>query len=171
MTSHRGVRLAGILLALITTTACGSVYAQGRPRYPNYPNYPSYPNYPGSRGVVCIRMSPTREGTTTAIDKGSTPRVTAIGTTSVARAGIAAAIAATTVATGRARNIVRSIAADSAPGTTSAIARGAIVTAADGGGRHESYKLQVTSYKFKVELKVPCIVAAPVAPQFVTCNL
>ena len=50
MTSHRGVRLAAILLAFITTTACGSVYAQGRPRYPNSPTYPNDPNYPGSRG-------------------------------------------------------------------------------------------------------------------------
>ena len=50
MTSHRGARLATrtavVLLTLFFSTACGSVYAQGR-RYPNYPNYPSYP---GSRG-------------------------------------------------------------------------------------------------------------------------
>jgi hypothetical protein len=35
-----------ILLVLLITTACGSVYAQGR-GYPNYPNYPSDPNQRG----------------------------------------------------------------------------------------------------------------------------
>lgn len=53
MTSHRGTRVtaraAAVLLALFFTTACSSVYAQGR-QYPNYPNYPNYPTYPGSRG-------------------------------------------------------------------------------------------------------------------------
>ena len=49
MTSHRGARLAArsaaVLLALFFTTACSSVYAQGR----QYPNYPNYPTYPGTR--------------------------------------------------------------------------------------------------------------------------
>jgi hypothetical protein len=53
MTSHRGARLAArsaaALLALFFTTACSSVYAQGR-QYPNYPSYPNSQTYPGSRG-------------------------------------------------------------------------------------------------------------------------
>src|SRR5262245_32553361 len=60
MTSHRGVRLAALLLALIATTACGSVYAQGRPQYPSYPNYPSDRGYPGSRGRVYQDMAYSR---------------------------------------------------------------------------------------------------------------
>lgn len=41
MMSHRGVRPAAVLLALVFSTACGSIYAQGRPNYPNYPHYPN----------------------------------------------------------------------------------------------------------------------------------
>lgn len=40
MRMHLGRRLAVVLLALFCTTACGSVYAQGR-RGGNYPNYPT----------------------------------------------------------------------------------------------------------------------------------
>jgi hypothetical protein len=47
MMGRRRIQIAAILLALVVAPACGSIYAQGRPRYPNYPNYP---NYPGSRG-------------------------------------------------------------------------------------------------------------------------
>jgi hypothetical protein len=46
---HWGVRVSAILFALLVTTACSSVYAQGRR---NYPNYPNYPDYPSSRGGV-----------------------------------------------------------------------------------------------------------------------
>ena len=54
MRMHLGRRLAVVLLALFCTTACSSVYAQGRRDYPNYPNYPSsrggYNNPAYSRG-------------------------------------------------------------------------------------------------------------------------
>ncbi len=52
MRMHGWVRsvtiLGAVLFTLVFTTACGSIYAQGR----NYPNYPTYPGYPGSRGGV-----------------------------------------------------------------------------------------------------------------------
>ena len=48
MRMHWGGRAAVVLLALLTTTACGSVYAQGR----RNPNYPNYPNDPSSRSGV-----------------------------------------------------------------------------------------------------------------------
>lgn len=41
-------RTAAILVVLLSTTACGTTYAQGR----NYPNYPNSPNYPSPRGGV-----------------------------------------------------------------------------------------------------------------------
>ena len=41
MRMHRGGRIAAVLLALLCTTACGSVYAQGRRTYPTYPSYPN----------------------------------------------------------------------------------------------------------------------------------
>lgn len=42
MRMHKSIRLAAVLFALAFTTACTSVYAQGR----------GYPNYPGNRGGV-----------------------------------------------------------------------------------------------------------------------
>lgn len=38
MRMHWGGRAAVVLLALLSTTACGSVYAQGGRTYPNYPS-------------------------------------------------------------------------------------------------------------------------------------
>jgi hypothetical protein len=40
MRMHWTGRAAVVLFALLTTTACGTIYAQGR-GYPNYPSYPS----------------------------------------------------------------------------------------------------------------------------------
>ena len=51
MRLHWVGRSAAILLVLLTTTACGTAYAQGR-RYPTYPNSPNGPNYPTPRGGV-----------------------------------------------------------------------------------------------------------------------
>jgi hypothetical protein len=45
MRMQRGIRLAAILFTLFATTACGTVYAQGRRGYP-------YPTYPSQRGGV-----------------------------------------------------------------------------------------------------------------------
>ena len=38
MRMHWGGRIAVVLLALLCTAACGSVYAQGRRTYPTYPS-------------------------------------------------------------------------------------------------------------------------------------
>jgi hypothetical protein len=38
MRLHWGRRIAVVLLALLSTTACGSTYAQGRRTYPSYPS-------------------------------------------------------------------------------------------------------------------------------------
>lgn len=40
MRSHRIVRSVLLLVVLATSTACGSVYAQGRTGSPSYPTYP-----------------------------------------------------------------------------------------------------------------------------------
>lgn len=45
-------RVAAMLVALFATTACGSIYAQGRP------NYPRYPDYPSSRGGGRVYQDP-----------------------------------------------------------------------------------------------------------------
>ena len=44
MRMQRGIRLAAVLFTLFASTACGTVYAQGR-------GYP-YPTYPSQRGGV-----------------------------------------------------------------------------------------------------------------------
>lgn len=51
MRMHRGGRIAAVLLALLFSTACGSVYAQNRR------TYPTYPGYPGSGGVYRDRYN------------------------------------------------------------------------------------------------------------------
>lgn len=58
MSRHRGIRATGLLFALVLTTACGSIYAQGRRNYPNQPNYPTSPGRGGaSRGYQDLAYS------------------------------------------------------------------------------------------------------------------
>ena len=50
MRMHRAVRAAAVLFAVLVTTACSDIYAQGRRNYPTYPNYPGGRNQGGYRG-------------------------------------------------------------------------------------------------------------------------